>query len=114
MGNVVQGNSSRWRKEEKHITICVNPASSDGSHTFSYADPVDSQIKQVGVTRIGGRVRLTAPALSTASTARIFLDRAPVSVSVKGNEPPWTFNDAEASLEFPIESNTPIDVEIGL
>ena len=114
MGNVYQGNSSGWEKAEQHITVLVNPASADGSHAFIYVDPDDMEQKRISVVRAGERVRLTGPALSTPSTAKVFLDEAPKWVSVNGRKLPPTFDPAEASLEIPIERNTPIDVEIGL
>ena len=48
--------------------LYANPASSDGTHTFVYVDPIDQQEKPMSLQRAGNRVQLSCPALSTAST----------------------------------------------
>lgn len=113
-GNVYQGNSSKWRNDEENITIYANPASADGSHTFTYVDPFDMQQKPITVATTGDRIRVTGPAVTTPSTVRVFLDREPESVAVDGETTTTPFDPEAASLEIPIESGRAMNVEIEL
>jgi alpha-glucosidase (family GH31 glycosyl hydrolase) len=113
MGNVYEGNSSHWQEKEEKIAIYANPASGKGSNTFIYVDPGDMEEKPITLKRSGESVSLTIPALSTAATATVFMDAAPRSVSVNGENLSPSFDESDASLELRLERNVPTHVEIG-
>ncbi len=113
-GSVYAGNSSRWEELDRHLTIWVNPSSADGSYTFTYVDPANEQHLPIRVDRTGDSVHLTAQALGAQPTVRVFLDGAPETVTVNGEERSPAFDAAAARLDIPLAEDVPIDVAIGL
>lgn len=114
LGSVYAGNSSRWKQPDDEITVFVNPASRIGSHTFLYVEPEDLREKPIRVIKEEGRIHLTSPALSTAATVKVFMDKAPKSVSVNGRPVRPRFEASDATLEIPLERNGSTEVEIAL
>jgi len=114
MGDIYEGNSRRWRKLDRRLTVLVNPASGNGSHTFTYVDTGDMEHKSISVTKRGTRIVVQSPALTNPSTIEVFLDEPPSSVSVNGAERPARYDADRASLEISMEKNTPVELEIEL
>lgn len=113
-GNIYSGNSSLWSDKEKQLSIYANPASKQGSHTFTYVDVIDMQEKPITVTKNNEQITLSSSALSTPASVYVYIAKAPKAISLNGKPLKVAYNDEHTALVVPVAVNTAFKILVTL
>ena len=114
LGHIYAGNSVSMRKQEKLISIMVNPAARRGESTFTYVDAIDQIAKPLTVTKSKKTVNISGPALSTSAVVNVYLDKAPKSILLNGEAAEIHYEANQATLMVPIPDNKNFEVVVTL
>lgn len=114
-GNIIRGNDQLWNHASNSLDLHFNPATKKGSTEFVYVDVLDGDAKKVvSMSRKGKEITLIVPNLIGLSNVAVFVDRAPKSVLVDGQNTTFEYDEASnlVSLTWPKQSLANVIIQL--